>query len=381
MQALASVASRVADPYFRRAVELAERAGAATAPNPPVGCVVVRDGLVVGEGFHPRAGEPHAEVFALAAAGEAARGADVYVTLEPCRHHGRTPPCTEALVSAGVERVHIGLSDPSADAGGGAEQLRAAGIEVTFAEQTAPFATLVEGWQQRVRHSRPFVTVKSGISLDARVALAPDARSNITGTAGARVTRELRSRADAVVVGAHTVAIDDPGLTVRDDDGVHAQRQPLRVVLARHSVPPAHSAVFTDGLAPTLLLLADDAPATAEQAAAAVGPQVLVERYDAARGIVGALESLGARGVNDALVEAGFRLMDALWEAGTIDQLVTVTAGGMGGTSATPMYAGAVSAQGGDALEHRLAPVETGIVGDVCVVAWRPVSTLDGSTK
>ena len=240
---------------------LAERGLGSTAPNPLVGCVIVADGRIVGEGFHPRAGEPHAEVFALRDAGDSARGATAYVTLEPCNHHGRTPPCSEALIAAGVARVVVGMRDPNELSAGGVERLRSAGIQVDLAADPGPFAALNEGWLKRMASGMPFITAKLGLSLDAHGAFAAGERAAITGPSGAEVTRLLRSQADAVVVSASTVIADDPALTVRAADGSLDARQPLRVVLVRETLPPQTAALFTDGLAETIVLVAGDGPA------------------------------------------------------------------------------------------------------------------------
>lgn len=370
MRLLSDVASRVEDPYLRHAVVLAERARGATAPNPMVGCVVVRDGRIVGEGYHPRAGEPHAEVFALADAGEEARGADVYVTLEPCRHHGRTPPCTDALIAAGVARVVIGMADPSAEAGGGADVLRAAGIEVAVAADPTPFADLNAGWLKRQATGLPYVTAKVALSLDGRPALAAGQRAAITGMSGAMVTRRLRSGADAVLVGAATVIADDPELTARRPDGSRAEHQPLRVVLVRERVPHADSRIFADAAAPTLVLAADSTP---EESLATIPEGVLVERFVERDGILGALRVLGSRGVHDVLVEPGPQLLGALVAADAIDELVTVVAGGFAGAIAPDLYFGEPTAEE-DRLLHPFSPVEAGIVGSVSVTVWRPAS-------
>jgi len=358
------VASKVADPYLSRALTLAETARGATAPNPLVGCVVVRDGRIVGEGFHPRAGEPHAEVFALRAAGEAARGADAYVTLEPCAHHGKTPPCVEALVSAGVARVVIGMPDPSPEARGGAERLREAGIAIEFAEDPAPFEELNAGWLHRVRTGMPLVTVKVALSLDAHPALATGRRSAMTGPSGAEVTRRLRAASDAVLVSAATVIADDPTLTVRDADGVLAERQPTRVILVRREVPNPDARVFTDEAAPTLVLAVGP-----EEDRCGFTPAGIEVHVCTGRPLADAMLALGGRGTNDVLVEPGPRLFTALWSEEVIDRLVVVTAGGMAGVDAPPPYLGAAEREG-DALVHTVSPIEAGIVGDVAVTVW-----------
>ncbi|HEY5506558.1 MAG TPA: bifunctional diaminohydroxyphosphoribosylaminopyrimidine deaminase/5-amino-6-(5-phosphoribosylamino)uracil reductase RibD, partial [Coriobacteriia bacterium] len=191
----------VAEPHLRRACELAERGRGTTAPNPVVGCVLVRDGEVVGEGWHERAGGPHAEAAALADAGDAARGATAFVTLEPCAHVGRTPSCADALVRAGVARVVIGAPDPTRLAGGGAGTLRQAGIDVSFADDPRPFHELDVEWTHRQRTGRPFLRVKVALTLDGRPALLEGARSALTGEAARAFTMRLRARADAVLVG------------------------------------------------------------------------------------------------------------------------------------------------------------------------------------
>lgn len=372
MRPFVDVTSRVEDPFLRHALSLALRARGATAPNPMVGCVVVAGGRIAGEGYHPRAGEAHAEVFALADAGEAARDSHVYVTLEPCSHHGRTPPCTDALIAAGVASVTIGMQDPSPDAGGGADALRAAGIEVTFADDSSPFAELNRGWLKRIASGLPWVTAKVGLSLDARIALGPGERTSITGPAGAGVTRELRRRADAVMVGAATVIADDPSLTVRDADGVPAEHQPIRVVLCGDRMPSADSKVLSDEAAPTLLLVPDTLRGPSN-----LPPGVQAVRFSASDGLVSALKALAAHGVNDVLVEPGQKLLTALWHDSLVDELVTVTAGGMAGEGALSLYDGPEDSVDGESLLRLFCPVEAGIVEDVSVTIWRPSNGVD----
>jgi diaminohydroxyphosphoribosylaminopyrimidine deaminase/5-amino-6-(5-phosphoribosylamino)uracil reductase len=361
------VASRVANPYLAHAAALAESARGATAPNPLVGCVIVREGRNVGEGFHARAGEPHAEVVALLAAGQQATGADVYVTLEPCVHHGRTPPCVDALIAAGVNRVVIGMPDPNPEASGGADKLRAAGITVEFADDVAPFQELNAGWLHRVRTGAPLVTAKVGVSLDAHPAFAAGKRASMTGASGQRVTQRLRAAADAVLVTAATVIADDPALTVRDANGVLADRQPLRVVLVRDHVPQSDARVFIDGAAPTLVLavganegLCDFVPASIDVHACSGRP------------LADAFAALAERGVGELLVEPGPRLLTALLGEGLVDRLVVVTAGGMAGPDAPQLFLGDAQREG-DALATTLRPVEAGIVGEVSVTVWEPI--------
>ena len=363
MRLFSDVASRVQDPYLARAATLAQRGLGATAPNPLVGCVIVRDGHIVGEGFHPRAGEPHAEVFALRQAGDCARGADVFVTLEPCAHQGRTPPCTDALVAAGVARVVIGMPDVSEEASGGADALLAAGISVEFAADPAPFIELNAGWLQRVEGGRPRLTAKVGVSLDAHSALLPGKRAAITGPHGAEVTRRLRAASDAVLVSAATVAADDPALTVRDADGTLAAHQPLRVVLVRDQLPPVDARVFSDEAAETLVLSARDDGEVCD-----LGESVVA--YPCGAGALDdVLLALGERGIGELLVEPGPRLLTALLEADLVDRLVVVTAGGMAGAGAPPLFLGKPQ-RSEMSLVRQLSPVEAGIVGDVSVTVW-----------
>ncbi len=368
MRLFGDVSSRVSDPYLARAAALAERARGRVAPNPLVGCVIVKNDVIVGEGFHPRAGEPHAEIFALKDAGDAARGADVYVTLEPCSHYGKTPPCTEALISAGVRRVVIGTRDPYPEAAHGAEQLTAAGIEVAFAEDPAPFEELNVGWLHRIRTGKPFVTAKVGVSLDARSALAAGKRANMTGPSGAEVTRQLRAAADAVLVSAATVIADDPALTVRDADGVLGPHQPQRIVLVRDHAPQPDARVFTDEAAPTLVLAVGAKAGVCDALPTAVGVH-----YCSGEPLEDALMSLGDKGVGELLIEPGPRLLTSLWSEGLIDRFVTVVAGGMAGAESPALYFGDADATG-DSLTRRALPAEAGIVGDVSVTVWEPLA-------
>jgi diaminohydroxyphosphoribosylaminopyrimidine deaminase/5-amino-6-(5-phosphoribosylamino)uracil reductase len=217
---------------LERALELAERGRGTTHPNPVVGAVVVRDGEIVGEGWHERAGGPHAEAVALDAAGERARGAALYVTMEPCSHHGRTPPCTERVLAAGVSRVVAGSLDPNPKARGGLERLRAAGVEVELDNRFEARAQN-EGWRTWVSRGRPFVTLKLAVTLDGRVTV-PRERW-VTGEEARRLVHELRATSDAVAVGMGTLRADAPRLDAR---GVGARRQPRRLAFGRGPLPP-----------------------------------------------------------------------------------------------------------------------------------------------
>lgn len=363
-------ASAVTDPYLRRAYLLAESARGATSPNPIVGCVIVRGGEVVGEGCHERAGGPHAEIAALAAAGKASEGATAYVTLEPCNHYGRTPPCAPALVKAGIAEVVIGMRDPNPDVdGGGADALAAAGVTVRYADDDEPFRAQNEAWLTRLQTGRPWVTVKLALSLDAKPSLTVGRRAHITGPGGTEVTMLLRSRSTAVAVGATTAAVDDPSLTVRASSGEVVGRQPLRVVLARTSVPSDRLKLANDGYGPGLLVVSDVADAEALDDFTRTG--ATVARYQYSRGIVGGLQALAAAGVNDVLIEAGPALVTALYGAGCIDELVIVTAGGMAGNAAPPAFLGPADARGTDLVSRYIA-VEAAVCGEDAVTVWRP---------
>jgi diaminohydroxyphosphoribosylaminopyrimidine deaminase/5-amino-6-(5-phosphoribosylamino)uracil reductase len=217
--------------YLQRALELAERGRGTTHPNPVVGAVVVHEGAVVGEGWHERAGEPHAEVAALEQAGVRGRGATLYVTMEPCAHHGRTPPCVDAVLEAGVARVVAGCLDPGTDSGGGLDRLRAEGLEAELLD-TFEARAQNEAWRTWVAEGRPFVTYKVAATLDGRVTV-PGARW-VSGPESRRLVHELRARVDAVAVGMGTVRADDPRLDARDAE---AMRQPRRLAFGTGPLP------------------------------------------------------------------------------------------------------------------------------------------------
>jgi diaminohydroxyphosphoribosylaminopyrimidine deaminase/5-amino-6-(5-phosphoribosylamino)uracil reductase len=240
--------------FLDRAVQLAERGRGTTHPNPVVGAVVVSDGVVVGEGWHERKGEPHAEVHALRAAGERTRGSTLYVTLEPCTHHGATPPCVDAIVAAGVSRVVVGSLDPSANAGGGVEHLRTAGVDMEVVDLFEA-RRQNEAWRTWVVHHRPFVTLKVAVTLDGRVAV-PGQRW-VSGEESRRLVHELRAAVDAVGVGMGTVRADAPRLDAR---GVDAVRQPRRLAFGRGPLPPGSELELRRGpLSEELGALADEA--------------------------------------------------------------------------------------------------------------------------
>ncbi len=304
--------------WMARALRLAEQGLYTTSPNPRVGCVLVREGRVIGEGWHVRAGEPHAEVHALRAAGAAARGATAYVTLEPCSHHGRTPPCADALIAAGVTRVVVAMQDPNPlVAGQGLNKLRGAGIAVECGLMEAAARELNIGFIARMTRGMPWVRSKIAASLDGRTALANGVSKWITGEAARRDVQEWRARSCAVLTGSGTVRADDPRLDVRE---IATARQPLRVVLdsGLHIAPQAR--ILQGGRTLVYTAVPD---VTRHQALQADNVEVLL--LPGARGrvdLAAALQDLARRGINEVLVEAGRTLNGALLEAGLVDELV-----------------------------------------------------------
>jgi diaminohydroxyphosphoribosylaminopyrimidine deaminase / 5-amino-6-(5-phosphoribosylamino)uracil reductase len=236
---------------MQRCLELARRALGCTSPNPMVGAVIVKDGKIIGEGFHPKAGEPHAEVFALRSAGENARGATIYVSLEPCNHHGRTPPCSEALVKAGVAKVVVGMVDPNPlVAGGGIARLRDAGIEVVVGVEEAACQKLNEGFIYRILHRRPLGILKYAMTLDGKIATNTGHSAWVTSQDSRNAVYQVRVASDAVIIGGNTVRKDNPYLTTHNSGA----RNPLRVVMSRSLDLPVEAHLWQTEEAPTLVL-------------------------------------------------------------------------------------------------------------------------------
>jgi diaminohydroxyphosphoribosylaminopyrimidine deaminase/5-amino-6-(5-phosphoribosylamino)uracil reductase len=320
---------------MRRALELAERGLFSTHPNPRVGAVLVRDEEIVGEGWHERAGGPHAEPVAIRAAGERAKGATAYVTLEPCCHHGRTPPCVDALLAAGVRRVVFAIADPNPRVnGGGARLLREAGVTVESGLLAREAAELNAGFLLRMREKRPFIRLKSAASLDGRTALANGRSKWITGEEARNDVQLWRARSSAVLTSAATVLADDPRLDVR----IEAPRQPLRVVLdrrrrvkktARIFTPPGEALVFTGAAAK------GRARPVASKPGAMRSEPVRVIRSHLDLGRVFA--RLAELEMNEVLVEAGPRLSGALLSAGLVDEWLLYVAPRLLGPHARPL--------------------------------------------
>lgn len=317
-----------------RALRLARRGH--PSPNPHVGAVVVREGQVVGRGHHERAGMPHAEVVALQAAGERARGATLYVTFEPCNHFGRTGPCTTAILEAGVARVVVGCADPAPHVPGAAERLRSAGIDVVVGVREAEARLLIADFAKHIRTGIPWVVLKAAVTLDGRMATPTGDSKWITGQRARREAHRLRDRSDAVLVGAGTVLADDPELTVRHVRG----RTPLRVVLDARLRTPAEARVLQgEAAAPTLVLHGPEAPAERRRALANAGAEP-VEVAEAATGldIDAVLEELGRRDVVHLLVEGGPTVHAALLDAGHADAVAVFVAPRILGAAAAPAF-------------------------------------------
>lgn len=304
--------------HMAQALRLAARGLYTTTPNPRVGCVIVKDGAVVGEGWHHKAGEPHAEVHALRAAGERAFGATAYVTLEPCSHTGRTPPCAEALVAAGVARVVSAMQDPNPlVAGKGLARLAAAGIQVANGLLEAEARELNVGFVSRMTRGRPWVRMKVAMSLDGKTALANGVSQWITSPDARRDAHAWRARSCAILTGIGTVRDDDPSLTVRE---VATPRQPLRVVLDGWLETRPTARVVDGGNALVFSSLDDELRAAALTAR---GAEVICLPDGTGKvDLAGMFRELGKRGVNEVLVEAGARLNGALMTAGCIDELL-----------------------------------------------------------
>jgi diaminohydroxyphosphoribosylaminopyrimidine deaminase / 5-amino-6-(5-phosphoribosylamino)uracil reductase len=313
--------------YMNRALRLAAQGLTTTTPNPRVGCVLVKDDVVVGEGWHERAGEPHAEVHALRNAGDAARGATAYVTLEPCAHYGRTPPCADALRDAGVARVVAAMRDPNPlVAGEGLSRLELAGIKVESGLLEDDAIKLNVGFVSRMTRGRPWVRVKVAASLDGKTALLNGKSQWITGPEARRHAHAWRARSCAIMTGSGTVLDDDPSLTVRE---VPCTRQPLRVVVDGRLQTP-----------PTAKILSD-AGALIFSATAGSLPNAEIVAMPTASGkvdIVGVINELGRRGINELMVEGGARLNGALLKAGLADELLIYQAPLLLGDKARGMF-------------------------------------------
>ena len=349
-----------------RALRLAERAAFTTRPNPMVGCVIAQGDEVVGEGWHQRKGGPHAEVFALQAAGKRARGATAYVTLEPCAHTGSTGPCADALIAAGVGRVVGAMRDPFPQVdGAGFEKLRAAGIAVECGLMEAQARELNRGFLSRVERGRPWLRVKLAMSLDGRTAMASGDSKWISGDAARRDVHQGRARSGAILTGAGTVLADDPQLTVRLEQGVDYV-PPLRVVLDPGLATVARGRV-REGDAPTLYLHAPDTKPPREMRIEHIAVPVQGGRFD----LDAVLKLLAARGINEVQLEAGATLAGAFLSSGLVDELLLYIAPVLLGERARPLFDGLHI----DAMTERLQmrAVDSRRIGDDHRLLLRPM--------
>ncbi|MBI3374741.1 MAG: bifunctional diaminohydroxyphosphoribosylaminopyrimidine deaminase/5-amino-6-(5-phosphoribosylamino)uracil reductase RibD [Betaproteobacteria bacterium] len=346
-----------------RALALAAQGLYTTTPNPRVGCVIVKDGCIVGEGWHEKAGGPHAEVAALAQAGEAARGATAYVSLEPCNHVGRTLPCSDALVTAGVARVVAAMRDPNPEARGGGERLAAAGIAFEHGLLEEAARELNIGFVSRLTRDRPWVRMKIAASLDGRTALANGQSQWITGAEARRDGHAWRARACAVLTGIGTVKQDNPRLDVRE---VATTRQPLRVVIDSRLETPANARILDGGK--VLIFCAGDDPVRRE-ALEARGAEICVLANPSGKvDLPAMLAELARRGTNEVHVEGGVKLNGSLVREGCVDELIVYLAPSLLGDSAQGMVGLAAMS----ALDERVALKIRGvdrIGGDIRIIA------------
>ena len=347
-----------------RALRLAERGRYTAHPNPMVGCVLVRDGDIVGEGWHRAAGEAHAEINALRAAGDSANGATAYVTLEPCSHDGKTPPCAPALIDAGVAQVVIAMQDPfPAVSGSGVAALEQAGIAVRSGLMQAAAEALNAGFLSRVRDGRPFVRLKVGTSLDGAIAMNSGESQWITGPAARADVQRLRARSGAILTGIGTVLADDPALTVRDAGVDTDGRQPVRAVLDTTLRMPL-SASMLDMPGATVIYCTDDERQASLASAEVVKVAAQGEHVD----VAAVLKDLARREINDVLVEAGPTVSGAMLANRLVDELVIYQAPHIMGSETMPMF----STPAWVALEDRLELdiIETRTIGrDIRITA------------
>ena len=343
--------------YMRRALELARRASGRTAPNPAVGAVIVRNGVIVGEGFHPAAGEPHAEIFALHQAGTAAQGATLYVTLEPCCHSGRTGPCSTAIIAAGIDRVVAGCRDPNPKvAGGGFEQLQAAGIKVESGLLGTECLRLIAPFAKHIRTGLPYVTLKAGITIDGAVATASGESQWITGAESRLAVHHLRDTHDAIMVGIGTVLADNPRLTTRLPQG--GGKNPLRIVVDSTLRTPPTAALLAEA-GQTLILTTTAASSAAAERLRGEKVDILCVAGNA--GVVDlrdAMQQLGARGIQSILLEGGGRLHHGALHSGIVDRFCIFIAPLLLGGSGIPLFSGQGVSSLQDAFRLRQLHVE-----------------------
>ena len=327
--------------YMRQALELARKGEGRTAPNPPVGAVVVRENFIVGRGFHPRAGQPHAEIFALQEAGELTSGADLYVTLEPCSHQGRTGPCTEAIIKAGIVRVFVGTRDPNPRVDGkGLAQLEAAGIQTACGILEDECKRLIAPFAKVVRTGLPYVILKAAMTLDGQIATSSGDSRWISSDRSREEVHRLRDRMDAIMVGAGTVIKDDPRLTTRLPEG---GRDAIRVVVDSALRVPEQAQIFhLESAAPTLLAVSTEVPLDRIRPYEKAGVQI--RRVPGRNGRIDLavlLRELGKMDIHSMLLEGGSRLNAVMWHRQLIDRLMLFIAPRiLGGGDGMTLFAG-----------------------------------------
>jgi diaminohydroxyphosphoribosylaminopyrimidine deaminase/5-amino-6-(5-phosphoribosylamino)uracil reductase len=362
----------IAMDYMQRALALAGQALGRVSPNPAVGAVLVRDGRVVGEGFTRPPGGPHAEVVALEQAGEAARGAALYVSLEPCCHQGRTPPCTEALIAAGVVEVHMAILDPDPNVNGcGRKELEAAGIAVQVGEREEEARRLNEAYIKHRTTGLPFVIAKFAASLDGRIAAASGDSRWISGPESLEWAHEQRTAVDAIMVGANTIVVDDPQLTARPG-GQESERQPLRVVVDSGNCTPANASVL-QGPGRALIATGSRSDPSWRQALEAAGAEVLVLPADGdSLDLRPLLKALAERGVLSLLVEGGGILLGSFFDQGLVDKVQVIIAPMIIGAAEAPA---AVAGRGAHRLAQawRLREVTVERLGDDTLIMGYPM--------
>lgn len=358
--------------HMERAIRLAQSARGTTSPNPSVGAVIVKDGVVLGEGWTSPPGGPHAEIIALEQAGASASGSVLYSTMEPCCIWGRTPPCTDAIVAAGISEVHAATIDPNPRiAGGGLEELRKSGIEVTCGTCEDEALEMYEAFSKHIRTGLPFATAKFAASLDGKIATRTGSSRWVTGEASREHTHGLRRGCDAIMAGVNTIVVDNPQLTARWPDGTLHSRQPLRVILDSSGRTPIDAAILAQ---PGETLIATvDMPPDRVMALEAAGARVLMlpgdsdGQVDVAR----LLEHLGKEGVVDLIVEGGGALLGSLFDAGLVDKVTAYIAPTIIGGSAAPSPVGG---RGAEDISQvlRLTRTKVEILGDDVLITGYP---------
>ncbi|WP_455198224.1 bifunctional diaminohydroxyphosphoribosylaminopyrimidine deaminase/5-amino-6-(5-phosphoribosylamino)uracil reductase RibD [Kaarinaea lacus] len=310
--------------FMARSIRLAERGLFTTDPNPRVGCLLVKNGEVVGEGWHERAGEPHAEIMALRDSGEQAKNAIAYISLEPCCHHGKTPPCSDALIDAGISRAVVAMEDPNPQvAGKGVAQLRAAGIEVETGIMTSQAEALNPGFIQRMRHGRPYVRCKMAMSLDGRTAMASGESQWITGEAARRDVHRLRARSSAIVTGVSTVVKDNPSMNARIEN--EAISQPVRIVLDSQLNLDSNAKIISLPGKTVICTISQDRNKIDELKSSGAEVVQLKDDHDKVS-LAALMDYLNEQQVNEVMVEAGPTLSGAFLQAGYVDELVVYMA-------------------------------------------------------